>query len=59
MIRGLVRQQEDATRQLGEELRNEAKEHVSLLAGTDVYSSSQRSRRHFCRGSLTRLAFRN
>ena len=29
MVRGLVRQQEDATRVLGERLRNEAREHVS------------------------------
>lgn len=30
MLRGLVRQQEDATRLLGERMRNEAQEHVSL-----------------------------
>ena len=29
MLRGLVRQQEDATRLLGEKMRNEAQEHVS------------------------------
>ena len=29
MLRGLVRQQEDATRLLGEKLRNEAQEHVN------------------------------
>ena len=28
-LRGLVRQQEDATRLLGEKMRNEAQEHVS------------------------------
>ena len=28
MLRGLVRQQEDATRLLGEKMRNEAQEHV-------------------------------
>ena len=31
MIRGLVRQQEDATRLLGEQLRYEAKEQVSVF----------------------------
>ena len=35
MLRGLVRQQEDATRLLGEKLRNEAQEHVS---SGDFYS---------------------
>lgn len=30
MLRGLVRQQEDATRLLGEKMRNEAQEHVSV-----------------------------
>ena len=30
LLRGLVRQQEDSTRLLGEKMRNEAQEHVSI-----------------------------
>ena len=38
MLRGLVRQQEDATRLLGEKMRNEAQEHVSGYTCYFIYT---------------------
>ena len=42
MVRGLVRQQEDATRVLGERLRNEAREHVRCLSFSCLYGPEQK-----------------
>ena len=39
MLRGLVRQQEDATRLLGEKMRNEAQEHVSKRQTFEILST--------------------
>ncbi|XP_028400721.1 protein FAM184A-like isoform X2 [Dendronephthya gigantea] len=45
MIRGLVRQQEDATRVLGERLRNEAREHVRNAVEKERRSLNQEKER--------------
>lgn len=46
MLRGLVRQQEDATRLLGEKLRNEAQEHIRNALEKERESTDRERARH-------------
>ncbi|KAL9981708.1 hypothetical protein ACROYT_G010449 [Oculina patagonica] len=46
MLRGLVRQQEDATRLLGEKMRNEAQEHIRNALEKERESTDRERARH-------------